>query len=262
MKTLVVQSAADRRPEWMERCLSSVQSWAAHARYEYLFLGDELFDFVPDWYLAKCGDKRPVAADLARLVWMQRLLQDNVADCVIWLDADVLVFAPQLRIAPQSTCLFGYELWVQPKHGKSGFEVRGNVHNAVAAFRQDCPILPFLIEVIQRLMRRADPEHIAPQMMGPKLLSHLHNFVGFEITHAIGAVSPALHRDLTDGSGAALQAWARRVQEPLLAANLAASTAPEVAATEVEVDACLHTVIDALSLCVGGFAGATSLVKP
>ena len=77
-------------------------------------MGDELFEFVPRWYLAKCGSKLPVATDLARLVWMQQLLQDDVADCVLWMDADVLVFAPQLRIAPQSTCLFGYEYWVQP----------------------------------------------------------------------------------------------------------------------------------------------------
>ena len=76
----------------------------------------------------KCGSKLPVATDLARLVWMQQLLQDDVADCVLWMDADVLVFAPQLRIAPQSTCLFGYEYWVQPIPGKAGFQVRGNVH--------------------------------------------------------------------------------------------------------------------------------------
>ena len=261
MKTLVVQSAADQRPEWIERCLTSVRSWADHAQYDYHFMGDELFDFVPAWYLAKCGDSYPVATDLARLVWMQQLLQDRVADCVIWLDADVLVFAPQLRIAPQTTCLFGYELWVQPKSGKPGLEVRGNVHNAVAAFRQDCPILPFLIEAIQRLMRRADPEHIAPQMMGPKLLSHLHNLVGFEITHAVGAVSPELLKDLAGQPGAAMALWSARIREPMLAANLAASTTSAVATNTVEVNECLNSVVDTLCLCVDGFAGAESLVK-
>ncbi|GIS19683.1 MAG: hypothetical protein CM15mP120_15990 [Pseudomonadota bacterium] len=81
-------------------------------------MGDELFEFVPGgiWQNA-------VASCLWRptwraLVWMQQLLQDDVADCVLWMDADVLVFAPQLRIAPQSTCLFGYEYWVQPIPGR------------------------------------------------------------------------------------------------------------------------------------------------
>ena len=261
MKTLVLQSAAAQRPRWMERCLSSVQKWAVQAQYDYRFLGDELFEFVPDWYLAKCGDKRPVATDLARLVWMQRLLRDDVADCVIWLDADVLVFAPQLRITPRTTCLFGYEYWVQQKRGKSGFEVRGNVHNAVAAFRQGCPILPFLIEVIQRLMRRADPEYIAPQMMGPKLLSHLHNLVDFELNRAVGAVSPELLTELADRPGDAMKLWSMRVREPMLAANLAASTANEIAPGPTAVEERLNKAIDALLLCVDGFAGVESLIK-
>ena len=261
MKTLVLQSAADQRPEWMQRCLASVQSWAAVAHYEYLFLGDDLFEFVPAWYLDKCGEKLPVATDLARLLWMQQLLREKAADCVIWLDADVLVFAPHLRIAPRTTCLFGYEYWVQRKRGKTGFEVRGNVHNAVAAFRQDCPILPFLIQVIQRLMRRADPQHIAPQMMGPKLLSHLHNTVDFELARAVGAVSPEMLRELADTPGVAMQLWSSRVQEPMLAANLAASTAVELAAEPAAVEASLHAAIDALLSCADGFIGAESLVK-
>ena len=166
-----------------------------------------------------------------------------------------------MRIAPRTTCLFGYEYWVQRKRGKTGFEVRGNVHNAVAAFRQDCPILPFLIEVIQRLMRRADPQHIAPQMMGPKLLSHLHNTVDFELARAVGAVSPEMLRELADTPGDAMQLWSSRVQEPMLAANLAASTTVELAAEPAAVEASLHAAIDALLSCADGFIGAESLVK-
>ena len=254
MKTLVVQSAAAQRSAWIDRCLNSVRNWADVAQYDYRFMGDEIFEFVPAWYVAKCTDKLPVATDLARLVWMQQLLQQDAADCVIWLDADVLVFAPHLRIAPQTTCLFGYEHWVQPKRGKAGFEVRGNVHNAVAAFRQGCPILPFLIEVIQRLMRRADPDHIAPQMMGPKLLNHLHNLADFELTHQVGAVSPDLLTELAGTPGAAMAAWTRRLREPMLAANLAASTAGAV-------EECLNPAMDRLLLCDQGLVGAESFIK-
>ena len=41
MNTLVIQSAADQRPQWMDRCLSSAQSWAEQAQYDYQFIGDE-----------------------------------------------------------------------------------------------------------------------------------------------------------------------------------------------------------------------------
>ncbi len=253
MNTLVLQSAAQQRPLWIDRCLASVREWAEQAGYGYQFMGDELFEFVPRWYLAKCGSKLPVATDLARLVWMQQLLQDDVADCVLWMDADVLVFAPQLRIAPQSTCLFGYEYWVQPIPGKAGFQVRGNVHNAVAAFRKNCPILPFLIEIIQRLMRRADPDHIAPQMMGPKLLSHLHNLADFELTYEVGALAPDVLIELASQPGAAMAALAKKVETPMLAANLAASTAT---ATDVEsAETILQRAIDALLTHRTGFTG-------
>ena len=254
MRTLIVQSAADERPAWTDRCLASAQTWAEHAEYDYRFIGDDLFGFVPDWYLAKCADKLPVAADLARLVWIQQLLSSDVAECVVWLDADVLVFAPQLRIAPQTSCLFGYEYWVQPKRDQTGFAVRGSVHNAVAAFRKNCPILPFLIEIILRLMRRVDPDHIAPQMMGPKLLSHLHNLADFELAYQVGALSPELLLELAAVPGGAMEAWAKRLREPILAANLAASTA-------VAVEPHMSPAIDRLLSCDQGFAGATSLIK-
>ena len=71
----------------MDRCLASVRDWAEQAGYGYQFMGDELFEFVPSWYLTKCGEKLPVATDLARLIWMQQCLQEKVADCVLWMDA-------------------------------------------------------------------------------------------------------------------------------------------------------------------------------
>lgn len=239
----------------MDRCLASVRDWAEQAGYGYQFMGDELFEFVPSWYLTKCDEKLPVATDLARLIWMQQCLQEKVADCVLWMDADVLVFAPQLRIAPQSSCLFGYEYWVQPKPGHKSFQVRGNVHNAVAAFRQGCPILPFLIEVIQRLMRRADPDHIAPQMMGPKLLSHLHNLADFELTYEVGALAPDLLTELATEPGAAMAAWATKATTPMLAANFAASTAGAAATDTMSVEAVMEKAIDTLLTYRSGFAG-------
>ena len=113
-KTLVLQSAPAQRPQWLDTCLVSVESWAAETGYAYRFIGDELFDEVPDWYMHKVAGRMPIASDLGRLLWIKNLLDQGEADTVVWLDADVLVFAPSLlRVEPVSSCLFGQELWIQ-----------------------------------------------------------------------------------------------------------------------------------------------------
>ena len=271
-KTLVLQSAQSRRAQWLDTCLVSVESWAAQANYTYRFIGDELFDQVPEWYMHKVAGRMPIASDLGRLLWIKNLLDQGEADTVVWLDADVLVFAPsKLKLAPVSSCVFGQELWIQKKlpksHPKDGeklqrqngtWQVRKNVHNALAAFRKDCPVLPFLIEVIQRMMHRVDANFIAPQMMGPKLLSNLHNLADFELMPSVGALSPevilnlagkqAKHEETSvknsQGAGqGALQALLARQTEPLLAANLCSSLLGELSSdTQVQEDLMMDAI--------------------
>ena len=255
--TLVLQSAPAQRSQWLDKCLASVESWATQAHYSYRFIGDELFDQVPDWYMRKVAGRMPIASDLGRLLWIKNLLEQGEADTVVWLDADVLVFAPALlKVAPVSSCVFGQEHWIQKKPPKSypkgsekpqrqtgTWQARRNVHNALAAFRKGCPVLPFLIEVIQRMMRRVDANFIAPQMMGPKLLSNLHNLADFELMPSVGALSPDVILDLAHkqadlgltglegvqwaGHGA-LPALLEKQTEPLLAANLCSSLLGEL----------------------------------
>ena len=282
-KTLVLQSAQFRRAQWLDTCLVSVESWAAQANYTYRFIGDELFDQVPEWYMHKVAGRMPIASDLGRLLWIKNLLDQGEADTVVWLDADVLVFAPsKLKVAPVSSCVFGQELWIQknlPKsHPKDGeklqrqngtWQVRKNVHNALAAFRKGCPVLPFLIEVIQRMMHRVDANFIAPQMMGPKLLSNLHNLADFELMPSVGALSPevilnlagkqAKHEETSvensQGAGqGALQALLAKQTEPLLAANLCSSLLGELSPdTQVQEDLMMDA-IEALNAYSEGLA--------
>ena len=282
-KTLVLQSAQSQRAQWLDTCLVSVESWAAQANYSYRFIGDELFDQVPDWYMCKVAGRMPIASDLGRLLWIKNLLDKGEADIVVWLDADVLVFAPsKLKVAPVSSCVFGQELWVQknlpkshpkgaekPQRQRGTWQARKNVHNALAAFRKDCPVLPFLIEVIQRMMHRVDANFIAPQMMGPKLLSNLHNLADFELMPSVGALSPEVILDLTgkqaghketgveDLQGArqgALQALLAKQTEPLLAANLCSSLLGELSPdTQVQEDL-MQAAISALNVHPQGLA--------
>ena len=224
-RVLILQSfRCSEVPGWIDVCRVSVRAWAELQGYEYEFCGDELFERLPEWYALKVAQRKPIAADLARLLWIYEKLQTRAYDVVGWLDADVYVFAAELlTVSPRSSCVFGYEYWLGKKHGKRGYRVRKNVHNAYCAFRRDCPVLPFLIEATQRMVRKVDPAFIAPQFVGPKLLTSLHNIVGFELEPSVGAISPLLAQALLDDDGAVLNHLSRVLPQPMLAANLCLS---------------------------------------
>jgi len=265
---LVLQSAAAKAPAWQQRCMVSVQAWAAAQGYEYRFLGDELFEQVPDWYLEKIRGRMPIAADLGRLQWIEQLLSKGYS-WVLWFDADVLIFAPnRLDVTLDQTCIFGKEYWVQAKsnnksnNGSRGsvcWVVRKNIHNAFAAFPQGCPVLPFLIDLVLRMMKRVDPNYIAPQMMGPKLLSSLHSLAAFDHVPDVGALSPDVLREIATGArNGALKALCDAQPKPLAAANLCASLASELAVVEGSARGSAHAqidrVIDHLLACGDGLA--------
>ncbi len=204
--------------------MASVRAWADLHGYAYQFVGDKLFDVVPDWYMAKVDKRLPVAADLARLIWMQNLLAAGEADVVVWADADFLVFAPERLTVPAegSSSFFGRELWLQ-RDDSGRVRAYRNVHNAYCGFRAGNPVLPFLIDTVERLVARVDTTHLAPQFVGPKLLTSLHNIVGFDVEERAGAISPLMMDALLNDDHDVMAAFKSRQQEPLAAANLCAS---------------------------------------
>ena len=178
--TILQSYAPTRMNGWLNMSVSSVQDWALHWGYQHQFIGDELFDMVPAWYRDKVGTRFPITADLARLVWVQATLQREDVDVAVWLDADVFVFAPQHWQVDLygRDCVFGYEYWLQPGPRGRGPKVHKNVHNAYCAFAQDSSTLPFLIDTVTRLVDNVDAKYLAPQFVGPKLLTSLHNYGG------------------------------------------------------------------------------------
>jgi hypothetical protein len=256
-RVLVLQSAASGVADWQQHCMAGVQAWAEAQGYAYRRLGDTLFEQVPNWYMAKVRGRMPVAADLGRLQWAQRLLQEGY-DWVLWFDADTLIFAPNsFSPALGEDCVFGQEHWVQPKRsGRHGWQVRRNIHNAFAAFPKDCVVLPFLIDLILRMMIRVDPSHIAPQMMGPKLLSSLHSLANFEHLPQIGALSPHVLMDIAGDqpSSGALSALCQHQTKPLEAANLCASLFDELGDNPQLAEKRMERVLNRLLKCTQGLS--------
>ena len=220
---VVFQSAPPQRPQWMDDCLASVQQWAAHHGFDYRFIGDELFDQLPQSYRSKVADRGPILADLGRLQLLQNHLQREGGQA-LWLDADTLCVDIDWLPSLAGHSLFGEECWVQ-KNNKDRWQRYITPHNAFLAFTAGSPILPFLSHATESIISRADTAHIAPQMVGPKLIKALHNLAPFCLLPAAGALSPALISELTTTPAEAVACYQQGGREPLAMVNLCASLA-------------------------------------
>ena len=131
---------------------------------------------------------------------------------LLWLDADTLIFNVQAFQLPKGLFGFGRERWVQPKEQASKekprkWKVYRSVCNALCYFERGAPFLDYYIYACQTIIDRADPAFIAPQMIGPKLLTALNNLTPLPLTHCVGSASPHLIVDLSEGEGEALRRY-------------------------------------------------------
>ena len=232
MSTVVLQSAASDQPEWVSECIDSVSEWASAIGADYVYFDDRFFDVLPHWYRSKLVGRGPILADLARLLHIKMLLAEGV-DSVIWCDADTLVVDTHWRPEIPLHSRFGEECWLQSN--KAGaLEVRRQPHNAFMIFSQASPVLDFLIHTTQSLIRRVDPAHIAPQMVGPKLIKALHTFADFELEPAAGAMSPLLMQALLSRDPTTINHFNNALTTPPKMMNLCASLHDE---PEIDVSA-------------------------
>jgi hypothetical protein len=236
MPTLVLQSHTVPLPApWYERCVGSVREWSARIGYEYRWLGDELFDRLPSELRVKVADQPVVASDLARLVLAEEALAEGF-ERVIWVDADVLVLDPARFELPAAAALFGREIWVQA--GENGkLKVYRKIHNAFMAFAANEPVLPFYRMSAERILSRYDAGTgpMVPQLIGPKLITLLHNAIGFDVLETAGMLSPLVAREVLAGGGPALDRFLRESAERPRALNLCGSSVRSQALSDAEM---------------------------
>jgi len=201
--------------------------------YEYLFLGDEIFDCLPRGLLDKTGHQKVIASDLARLLVLKDALNRGY-EAVIWLDADFLIFNPAEFVIPDEPYAVGREIWVQnDRHGK--FKVYKKVHNAFLMFRQGNHFLNFYSETAERLLL-LNQGTMPPQYIGPKLLTAIHNVAILPVMETAGILSPAVIKNVLSGQGMALDLFIRNSPEPVSAVNLCASSCVKNEVSEVEME--------------------------
>lgn len=217
-RVLVLQSdKPPPRAAWRRLCLASVEGWAAAQGYAYRFIGDELFSPIPDDLRRACRDVVLPLTDIGRLLWLQKLL-DEGWDRVVWLDADILIFDPDLRIEAE---VVGREIWIS-KGLKDGFRAAESVNNCVLSMQAKSPLLRRLLDatLAEAATFRARPH---PRTLGPDLFRRLHSAQPLPVAPDIAMASPPMIASLAGGDLAALAAHHSVWKGPVRAANLCGS---------------------------------------
>jgi hypothetical protein len=231
--TLVLQSHCKPLPaEWMQECLNSVQNWSELNTFDYKFIGDELFEYVPDSILEKTKVQRVIATDLARLKAIKSYLVDGY-ETVVWCDADFLIFSPEKFLLPKDKYAVGREVWVQAVEEKSKkLSAHVKVHNAFMMYRTGNTFLEFYIDTAERLLIN-NIGRMSPQFIGPKLLTAIHN-----VAH------------VAKGGGAALELFLKKSSETIYAANLCNSLFERKEYSANVIEKCVTTLISGKGISV------------
>lgn len=210
-------------------------------------MGDEFFDFIGPEITTRLKDFRVVLSDLARLIWAKELLRtNNRLEKVVWLDADVFVFAPDLlSIDAENHFAVGRQNWIQWDKRQKLRAFR-QVHNAILVLGRESFAADFLIESISRMICELSAKP-APQMFGPKLLTALHNVLGFHVVESVDMGSPLVLQDIINGGGKALQTFKQSGLDPLSALNLCGSYQDQVIDGVLVNNALLERAIEQLS---------------
>lgn len=237
-KTLILQSHTHPLPiKWLENCIHSVKTWAERNNFEYQFIGDELFDYLPNKLLEKTSHQRIIATDLARLRALQKYLLENYS-AVVWCDADFLIFAPDRFNLPKDSYAVGREVWIQ-QNEKQKLSAYIKVHNAFMMFRHGNPFLDFYADTAERLLTLNNGSMPA-QFIGPKLLTAIHNIAQCPVLETAGMLSPMVIKDMARHTGAALDLFDRHSPQPIAAANLCSSLYQRGETSELEIERCIH----------------------
>ena len=220
-RTLIIQSHRDPLPQaWLQSCLDSVAAWAAARGYDYRFIGDEIFAPLDAELLDKTRSQRMIASDLARLISLQQGLAEGY-DCVVWCDADFLIFGPDEFVLPDSEYALGREVWIQ-QDDRKGLRAFVKVHNAFLMFRKGNSFLDFYRATAERLLR-LNQGCMPPQFIGPKWLTALHNIALCPVLESAAMLSPLVMRDCIAGRGDALTLFRQKSSVTPSGANLSSS---------------------------------------
>lgn len=220
--TLIVQSAPENRPAWISYCLRRTAAWAKARGYEYVFLGDELFDGVP----ARFGDRphwtfeKVTLSDYGRLAVIADYLERRPNTRVVWLDADIFIIdLIQFSFDAMSLPMFATQevchdlRWLGQNH------YHAKMNNSVIGFT-DLRMCKAMMSALSYTLATAP---ICRLMGGPLFLGESYPYV--PLVRSVACPGPIAQRQLL-GSNREAAAYCREIRWwqgwPIFAANLCA----------------------------------------
>ena len=242
-QTIVLQSHRQPLPyQWLTRCINSVKSWSEANKFDYQFINDELFDYVPTELRHKTETQRVIATDLARLKALQMYLAQGYK-CAIWCDADFLIFSPSNFNLSNENYAVGREVWVQTDN-KNAQKLTAHikVHNAFLLFRQGNSFLDFYTDTAEKLLS-LNQGPMPPQFIGPKLLTAIHNIAQCPVQEMAGMLSPPVIQDIANQGGPALNLFLQRSPQSITAANLCSSLYAQDKVGSEQMDQCITALL-------------------
>jgi hypothetical protein len=222
----------------MQRCMQSVREWANFRGYDYEFVDDALFDFLPAFI--RNDPRAPLLpkTDIARLGLLEDRLKRH--ERAIWLDADALIFDPAAFTMPEDcSAMFCHEIWTSLNDDGELIHRRG-INNALMIFERGHPLLGFLRYATVQLYQHHDPAGMSSIALGTNLLNKLGRMLPLRLHTQMACLSPLLlaaahYADQPQW----LRAHAREHGHPFYAANLCRSllTAPSTRQRPRDLDA-------------------------
>jgi hypothetical protein len=255
MKTLVIQSFRTTNvPDWIRRCLDSVRAWAGSSGFDYSLVDDSAFALCGAEYLARVGRNMRAIINLSRLELVKDAHRRGY-DRAIWIDADVLVFHPELfTIDLVEGYAFARETWVTRVEDR--WRAITNVNNCVFACMRDQPDLEMLIQLTRHIGVHRKIEKSL--QTGTYLLTGLQQSLAFETLDNIGMFSNRAVLALAHNDEDAIAAQAIGHLTPVFAANLCASDRDPPPVSGHEAD----TVVDRLLETKGDVVNRWLLTSP
>jgi hypothetical protein len=259
--TLVYQSyRVENVAPWITACSRTVQAWARAQGYEYEFIDDRLFDYVPPWLRERVRHAKLPMSDYARVALANEILQRGYQRC-IWVDIDVVIFDPVSFQANNGAREFALtaEVWFDvadcarlpnplplaltleedkrllrhmlqapastvPDCKPVCFK---NVANAVMIQSAGEPFADLYLSTVEAFARNVRGP-ISPVTLGTRLLTTLQTLRFFPLVQDVGMLSPLVMAALATDDSAVLGEYMRRVGGSLSAVNLCSSFSGQV----------------------------------
>ena len=221
-----------------------MRDWAALHGYAYNF-SPEFWRYAPDWFRERCATEFGPVTDVARLYMMQEQFNSG-AECVVWIDADVLVFDPEnLNINTQADFFGIAEVVVLSfPDGTTKVSPMG-INGALLGARSGSALFNVYLDAVESVVRDY-PDKILPRTVaGPLLLTKLATTHHIECLTSVGLFTPNILNEIALGQVRLPTLFAKSFAHRVAAANLChfvRDLFPNVA----QYDAVMHKALDNL----------------